>query len=237
MQDLAKKQQQQAAGAGGAAGGLDMQKMMEDAMKDPAAMQYLEKMGHDIGSAMEQLSKMTPEELESSMKEAFSALTDDSMLDALMGSPEDVLKNLEMTGIIPADELAKMKADPDYFKAKMKESFGQMQNMFQDPEMAGYMTQALNGMTELFQNGGALMSELEKLVGSDDLASAEKIEEARKALLEGDASNPMLQQLMGNDEMKAMLQDPQKFRDAVQEGRRALGADKKQKVGAGIGEL
>ncbi|KAL7557749.1 hypothetical protein ACA910_006223 [Epithemia clementina (nom. ined.)] len=235
MQELAKKQQEVGAAGGGA--DVDMAKLLEEAMKDPVAMEYMEKMGHDINKAMDQLSKMTPEEIEKQMSEAFGALTDDKMLEAIMGSKEEVLKQMELMGMIPADELAKMKADPAYFDAKMKESWSQMQTLFQNPEMAQYMTQALTSMTEMFQKGGTLMDELEKFAGSGDLSDDKTIEEARRALLDGDlaAKNPMLKKLLDNDEMKSILKDTKKFRESVKEGRKVLGL--KDDVGARIGEL
>lgn len=227
-----------------------MEKLLADAMKDPAALEYMEKMGHDINKAMDALSKMTPDEIEKQMSQAFGELTDSKMLDAIMGSPEQVLQTLEMTGMVGAEELAKMKADPAYFDSKMRESFGQVQKLFQDPEMAGYMTKALTDMTELFQKGGTLMEELEKLAGSGaDLSDDTTIEKARKSLLEGSTllsggsknPNPLLQKLLENEEMQSILQDTNKFRDSVKEGRKVLGLKEGGGgglgVGAGIGEL
>lgn len=256
LQDLAKKQQEAAAaGTGGGVAGLgagfDMEKMLEEAMKDPAAMEYMEKMGHDFTKAIDQLSKMTPEEIEKQMAEAFGALTNDKMLDAIVGSKEEVLQQLEMTGMIPPDELAKMKADPAYFDAKMRDSFGQMQSLFQDPEMAGYMSKAITSMTEMFQKGGTFMEELEKLMaatdggmggGTGDWSDDTTIEKARQSLLAGGLNtnkNPLLQKLLDNEEMKSIVQDTNKFRESVREGQKVLGLKAKVDAagGARIGEL
>ena len=258
LQDLAKKQQEAAAGGGGAAGAgagaagfggaNDMAKFLEDAMKDPGAKEYLEKMGHDFGQAMDQLSKMTPEEMEKQMADVFGALTDDKMLDAIVGSKDDVLKQLEMTQMVPPDELVKMKADPEYFEQKMKESFGQMKDMFRDPQMAGYMSEALTGMSELFQQGGGIMKEIEQMVGPGGLLDDTTIEDARNALLQGDFSasggvnnHPILKEMLEKEEFKALLQDTEKFRETIKEGRKVLGlgaaAGAARGVGAGIGEL
>eukprot|EP00523_Entomoneis_sp_CCMP467_P005484 CAMPEP_0168744244 /NCGR_PEP_ID=MMETSP0724-20121128/13991_1 /TAXON_ID=265536 /ORGANISM="Amphiprora sp., Strain CCMP467" /LENGTH=282 /DNA_ID=CAMNT_0008791897 /DNA_START=127 /DNA_END=975 /DNA_ORIENTATION=+ len=250
------KQQAAAAGAGagvGAAGGMpdlsaglgDMQKMLEDAMKDPEAREYLEKMGHNFEDAMGKLSKMSPEEMKKSMGDAMASLTDSTVVDAIVGQREEVLKQLEMTKAVPAEELAKMKVDPAYFELKMRESFGQIKDMFDKPEMAEMMTQAMQGMTEMFSASGELMQEIEKLVSSGELTDDTKIEEARLQLLTGDfENNPLLKEMLQKQEMLDIVKDPVKFRQGVKQGQQALGLGglggqgaAAAARGAGMGEL
>mmetsp|Transcript_5663 Transcript_5663/g.7439 ORF Transcript_5663/g.7439 Transcript_5663/m.7439 type:complete len:282 (-) Transcript_5663:376-1221(-) len=242
LQELAKQQQ---AGGGAGAGGLDglagmaggmgdMQKMLEEALKDPQAKEYLEKMGHNFEEAMDQLSKMSPDEMKKQMEDAMASLTDTNMIDNIVGQREEVLQQLEMTKTVPPEELVKMRADPAYFELKMRESFGQIKEMFNNPEMADYMAEAMQGMTEMFSASGELFSEIEKLVSSGELSDDSKIEEARLQLLGGDfANNPLLSEMLGKEEMMHIVNDPAKFREGVKEGQRALGLG----VGAGVGEL
>jgi len=239
LQEQAK--QQAATGAGidamGAGGMEGMQKMLEDAMKDPEAKKYLEQMGHNFEDAMEQLAKLSPDQMKKQMEDAMASLTDSSMVDTIVAQRDEVLKQLEMTKSVPAEELAKMKADPNYFELKMRESFGQIKDMFNKPEMAEYMTQAISGMTEMFSASGELMKEIEKLAESGELTDDSKIEEARLQLIKGDFdSNPLLKEMLEKDEMLEILQDPKKWREGIKEGQKALGLGGLGQ-GAGIGEL
>merc|ERR1712226_376529 len=117
---------------------------------------------------------------------------------------------------------------------KMRESFGQIKDMFSNPEMADYMTQAMTGMSEMYSSSGELMNEIQKLAASGELADDTKIEEARLNLLKGDIeNNPLLKEMLASDEMMEIVKDPVKFREGVKEGQAALGLGQ----GAGIGEL
>lgn len=235
LQEQAK--QQAAAGAAGdfnGAGMADMQKLMEEAMKNPEAQQYLEQMGHNFEEAMEKLSGMSPEEMKKQLEEAMSSLTDSSVFDSIVQEREAILKQLEMTKAVPPEELAKMKVDPEYFELKMRESFGEIKDLFSNPEMAEYMTKAISGMSEIFSSSSEFMKEVEKLVESGELSDNSKIEEARLQLLKGDMikENPLLKEMLGDEEMKKLVQDPEKFRENVLKGQKTLFGR-----GAGIGEL
>jgi hypothetical protein len=229
FQDL----QEQAAGGGGdqAAGdalsnmmkgggmeGMDMAKMQDmwtEALNDPETMKAFESMGDEFGAAMEGLSKMTPEQLQQQMEDAMKMLTDGDMVDTIVKNKEEILQQLELAGTVGPEELAKFKSDPEYFELKMRESFGQMKDIFDDPEMLKTMTEAMSGMQELMDNPNMLT----ELMGSE-LASDEKIEEARLELLNGE--NPALTGMFDTEEMQAILKDPVKFREIVKEGQQDM---------------
>lgn len=188
-------------------------------MNDPETLKYLEQMGDQFGSAMEQLAKMSPEELEKQMEQAMKLLTGSDILDSVISQQDEILRTLEASGTVPPEELAKFKADPDYFELKMRESFDQMQGMFKDPEMVQAMTSAMTGMKELFGSSQALAGEMSKLLEGGDLTDDDKLEEARLQLLSGDfGSNPLLEEMLKSDELKGVLKDPKKWRESVKEG-------------------
>jgi hypothetical protein len=198
--------------------GMDMAKMQEmwaEALNDPETMKAFEQMGDQFGSAMEGLSKMTPEQLQKQMEDAMKMLTDGDMVDTIVKNKDEILQQLELAGTVPPEELAKFKADPAYFELKMRESFGQMKDIFEDPDMLKTMTEAMGGMQELMNNPNMLT----ELLGSE-LASDDKIEEARLELLNGE--NPALKGMFDTDEMQAILKDPVKFRDTVKEGQQDM---------------
>ena len=241
MQEQAKQAQE---GGDGLAGlgdlNLDsLKKMMDDAMKDPETRKMMDQMGDQFGAALEQLSKMSPEEIQQQMQDAFKMMSEGSMVDDILEKREEVLKQLEESKTVPAEELAKFKADPEYFELRMRESFDQMKDLFGDPDMVKTMTDAMGGMKNLMDSGGALMKELNDVLSGGDLEDDEKIEEARLKLLNGDFSdNPFLKEMMDNDEMKALLKDKKKWAESVKEGMSGLlGGANGAAAGARVGEL
>ena len=243
LQEMAKQQQEQAAGGaggmpnmddlmkmmgGGGADGADMadwSKLIQEQMADPEMQKYMQEMGSQFGAAMEQLSQMSPEEIQKEMEQAFEVLQSGSMLDGLVESREDVIKQLESVGAIPADEIAKMRENPQYFELKMRESFDQMKDMFQDPDMLANMGQAMAGMKDLMDGGDALLDEMTQMLLSGDMQDDEKIEEARLQMLRGDySSNPLMKEMFASEEMQVLLKDPVKWRESVKEGQANINA-------------
>merc|ERR1711862_324030 len=114
-------------------GGL--QDMWKDVLENPEAMQQLTEMGEVFSNAIDELSKMSPDELEKQMKDTFSMLSEGTMAETAIGKREEVLAALESSGMVGAEDLAKLKADPEYFDQKIRESFGQMADIFSDPDV------------------------------------------------------------------------------------------------------
>jgi|Transcript_34755 hypothetical protein len=243
LQDQAKAQQD-GGDATGLAGLEDMdmdqlRKLMGDALNDPETQNLLGQMGDQFGTALEELSKMSPEEIEKQMEEAFKMMADSSMVDNILEKRDEVLAQLEASNSVPADELAKFKADPEYFELRMRESFDQMKNIFGDPDMMKSMTEAMGGMQELLGSQDGLLDDLNKILTGGDLDDDDKIEETRVKLLSGDFSdNPFLKEMLNNEEMKSLLSDPEKWRDSIKEGTQGLlGNSNPKAAGAGVGEL
>lgn len=212
--------------------GVDMEQMQElwkNALNDPETMKQMESMGAKMGEAMEELSKMTPEQMQQQMQEAMEMLTNGDMTEQILGKKDEVLASLEASGMVSAEELAKFKADPKYFEEKMRESFGQMKDVFSDPKM-------IQGAMDMMKGAGAggsdMMQEMAKAF-SEGLDTDEKIEEARLEILSNPelSANPMLKQMFATDDFKEVLYDADKWRDSVKEGRKVF------TQGAGVGEL
>lgn len=275
LQEMAKQQQQQQQRggannptAGGAAGGLagmnmedlmakmaggggggadDLMKMLEETLNDPETKQMYDQLGDTFTQALDQLSKLSPEDLEKQMAEAFNMMTNGPMVDQVVNNREDVLKQLAASGTVPPEELVKMKNNPEYFELKMRESFDQMKQLMGDPSMQKVMAETFSGMKELFDGsaggGGDLFNNMAQLFGSAaELSDPTKIEEVRLTLLSGQgpvADNPFLKELLKDEEMQALLKNPAKFRASVMEGQEKLfsAETKKLMVGAGVGEL
>lgn len=241
-------------GAAGALGGLqdmfggasmeNLQAMMEEVMKDPETMKQVNAIGEQFNQYLSELSKMDPGQLESQLEEAFKLLTNTDMVDTILGKKDEVLQSLQDTGLVPPEELIKYKTDPEYFEQQVKESFGQMKDIFSNPDMLKMAGETVTGLTkELFGKGG-MMDEFTNAL--NDLSDDDKIEEARLKLLQDPdvAGNPSLAAMFKSPEMKEVLQDPKKWRESVKQGQGILKDtlsgdkdDKSTKSGAGVGEL
>jgi len=212
FQDLQERAAAAASGANGGsgAGGLDdMASLLGDAFNDPEMLATYEK-------AMEELSKMSPEELQAQMSAAMSQLADGSMMDEILKQKDEVIANLEATQAVTPEELARYKTDDAYFELKMRESFGQMQELFNDPQ---YLKAASDTMT----NVASLMNDpskvFEGIAALSESLTDEDIETARLQLLRGDfADDPMLQKAFETEDMRTVLQDSHQFKVAVKEG-------------------
>lgn len=250
LNEAAKKQQQDG-GAGmnlDALAGMDpsaMQKMMEEAMADPALREQMEAMNANIGDAMEQLSKMSPEELQKQMMEGLQQLTSGDIMDSIIGKKDEVLETLAAQGLVPADKIEEYRANPEKFEEEMKDAFSQMQKVFEDPEMLSAATEMMKGMGDVMQNPEMAMKEmlgankglLEEFLGDDT-----KIEEARLELLKNpdQAGNPLLAELFKGEDIKEILYDSEKWKAAVKEGQEMLlggGAAGGAGANARVGEL
>mmetsp|Transcript_15008 Transcript_15008/g.28440 ORF Transcript_15008/g.28440 Transcript_15008/m.28440 type:complete len:285 (+) Transcript_15008:131-985(+) len=230
LQEMAKKQQEQAAGGGapdlnelmnsmmGGAGGAgmeDLQKRIQEAMADPETQKYLEQMGGQFAKAMEEMAKLTPEEIQAQMSQAFEVMQSGEMLTGLVEQREQIIAQLEAMGAIPADEIARMKTDPDFFELKMRESFDQMKDAFQNPDVLN----ALSGLKEMMDSGDEILDEMTKMLTSGEFQDDEKIEEARLQILRGDFNtNPLMKEMFESEEMQELLKDPIKWRESVKEG-------------------
>lgn len=127
MNELAKNQ---AAGAGGAGGGGDpmaglnldalkgmdadaLSKMMEQAMADPALKEQMNTMQAGMADAMEQLSSMSPEDLQKQMMEGLAQLTSGDIMDTVMGQKDEVLETLAAQGMVPKEKLEEYRNNPE----------------------------------------------------------------------------------------------------------------------------
>ena len=125
----------------------------------------------------------------------------------------------------------------------MSEAFGQMKEIFTNPEAMDTVVQMMKGFGEIMKDPQAAMSKLGDVL-QDSLADDDKIEEARQQLLNDPsvAGNEAISAMFGTDEMKDILNDPEKWKKSVKEGQRMLmgqgaGTAAAGAGGVGMGEL
>ena len=156
---MAQKQAQggDAAAAGGAKGlgGLDvesLQKLWGDAMNDPEAMANMQQYGDMFSGALEKMMQMSPDELQQQLSDAMKLMTDGDIVDTVLQQLESVLQTLESTGTVSKEELERYRTDPAYFELKMRESFGQMKDIFSNPEYISKAADAMKNMKGLIMD-------------------------------------------------------------------------------------
>jgi hypothetical protein len=206
----------------------DMDELMKQMGIDPKDMQKLadEMGGMDLGGlddVMKMMADMDPEELAKQMQEAMELFTGDDMMANMLGSQEEILKMLEESGAVEADELAKFKADPEYFEQKMKESMDQMKGLLADPQMMANAAQGMKAAQDMLTNPNAMNDAMADIM--KDLTD-EDIESVRQMFIGGGDSDPMMKELFGaiqSDELDEILKDPAKWRETVKEGFGMLG--------------
>lgn len=222
QQEQEKQQQQQQNILGGAGVGdlASMQETWKQALGDPSAMKELEEqMGVSLTQAMELLAQMSPEELQAQMQEAFKLLSQGEIVDQVIGKRDEILSTLEASGAVPPEELAKFKADPEYFELRMRESFDQMGDILGNKDYLEAVQTIFGQTQELLKDPSKLTDMMGDIMGTlkNQLDSDEKIEEARLEILKSD-----MKAMFDTPEMKEILYDAAKWRDAVKEGSSAL---------------
>jgi hypothetical protein len=213
----------------------ELAKMMGDI--DPKALEEMAGLGPQFDEVMKMMGEMTPEQLEQQMADAMQMLQSGDMMESMRQYQGDILKTLEEAGQIDPEELAKYKTDPEYFEQKMKESFGQMQELFSDPEVLKEASASMQGLSDMFNNPGAMDDMLGELL--KDFDDDEKIEEVRQLFLSNpeELGLPGLSEMFDTEEMKAIVNDPVKWRENVKEGQGLLNRGAAAAGGAGVGEL
>lgn len=224
-------------GENGASDLDNLQAMMAQAFEDPETLKYLEQMGSGMQDAFKEMANMDPEQLQKQMDEAIKMMTGGDMMESVMEKKDEVLANLEKTGLVSADELAKYKADPAYFEEQMRGAFDQMKGLFGDPELINSAAETMSGMKDMMSN--PVIKEMNEMMMADSVTDLQ-IEELRLKVLQDPT-------LMGADGAGAMLgqmtediQDSDKWKAGILEGRKLI----KEMVGtggmgagAGVGEL
>jgi hypothetical protein len=234
FQELNEQVKEGGVATGGAAGMDDMEKMQEmmaAAFSDPAALEAMQAMGSGLQDMMEEMGKMDPAALQAQMEEAMKLMTQGDIMDSVLEKKDEVLANLEQTGLVPPEELAKYKADPAYFEEQMKGAFDQMKGLFEDPDMMKTAQDAMQGMQDAFSD--PIITQMQELLMADEVTNMQ-IEELRLTLLQNEkqlTESPAMAMFQG---MADEVKDEKLFRKGFMEGRQAI-----QEVlgGAGMGGL
>jgi hypothetical protein len=208
----------------------NIQELMAKAFEDPATLQAIQQMSSGFQDAMDEISKMDPSALQSSMEQLLNMMTQGDIMDAVISKKDDVLANLELTGLVPPEELAKYKADPAYFEEQMKGAFDQMKGIFSDPAVLESASKTMKGMQAALTD--PLLLKLNELLLATREVTALEMEELRLLFLQA-PDHPALTMFQGlADEVK----DTIKFQQGFQEARQSI-KDMMEDGASGFAEL
>jgi len=231
--------------AGGVAGmdqlmkqmGIDP-KAMKDMMGDSDMLKDLDNLGPQLDEIMKMMAEMPPEELAKQMQDAMEMFAGDDMMAKMVSNQDEILRTLEQTGAVDAEELEKFKKDPEYFEQKMKESMDQMKEVFADPSLLETAAQGMKAAQEMYKNPDKLNDMVGDMMKG---LSDEDIESVRQMFIGNDAGgDPMMKELlksMDTKDLEDVLGDPIKWRKTVKEGLGLLNPQQNIGAGAGVGEL
>jgi hypothetical protein len=189
--------------------------------------------------AMKELLNMDPDQLKAQMEQAMEMLTSADMQQNIVSQKEQVLAMMEAQGTATPEEIAEFRADPAKFEEAMTKAFGQMKEIFSDPQAMDTVVQMMQGFGAIMKDPQAALSKLGGVL-QEALADDDKIEEARLQLLNDPsvAGNNVLSDMFGTEEMQAILNDPVKWRKSVKEGQKMLSEENDGPLsGLGMGEL
>jgi hypothetical protein len=114
--------------------------------------------GGDNGDQLDQIVKteMSPEELmvEEKIQGAMKLLGDDSMLKFAMENKEDILDGLMAGSNVDFFEIARMRADDEYFQKTMLENYARMSKRLRDEPELLKMTQETAEHLEVLKRNG-----------------------------------------------------------------------------------
>jgi hypothetical protein len=195
--------------------------------KNPDMMKAFENMGEDVMQMMQEMAKMSPGELQSQMEQAMKLMTSGDILDNIVEKKDEVLANLEATGLVGKEEIAKYRADPKYFEEQMKGAFDQMKGIFSDPDLMKTATEAMSGFQNAVNN--PLLKDLQDLLMRKKTPSDLEIEEMRLKLIQSkDSDDAIMATMFGAGDFSDRIASAKSWKASVMEGREAI---------AGLGDL
>ena len=130
-----------------------------------------------------------------------------------------------------ADKIEEWEKNPKKMLKEMKKQGREMEKMMSSPEMMESIKQTTENIVELMTDPEKLEAALQEIVKEleewdTDLLGSDKIEEARKMLLDGTIdtnSNPSLKSIFGGEKMRDLLNDRERFTETIQERQHGRG--------------
>jgi hypothetical protein len=206
-------------------------RVLKEALQDPATAKYMERMNQDMESVLEQLSNLTPQQLQEQIAQGLQQITEPAILENILDQKDEVLSTLVQQGLVTADKADEYRRNPELFEQEIASAFTEMKKIFSDPDAINSAMQMM-GLADFMQEGAGASDTMKKFTKSmemlsDALSDDETIEQARLQLLQDPTTvgNPAIASLLNDAEMQSVLRDPVKWREQVKKGQRMLMAE------------
>jgi hypothetical protein len=191
----------------------------------------MERMNQDMESVLEQLSNLTPQQLQEQIAQGLQQITEPAILENILDQKDEVLSTLVQQGLVTADKADEYRRNPELFEQEIASAFTEMKKIFSDPDAINSAMQMM-GLADFMQEGAGASDTMKKFTKSmemlsDALSDDETIEQARLQLLQDPTTvgNPAIASLLNDAEMQSVLRDPVKWREQVKKGQRMLMAE------------
>jgi len=203
----------------------DMNDILKHAMEDPEMKEMMQHLDYDLEGAMQELANLSPEDLAKQMEDAMSLFTSEDYLETAMANQDEILKNLESSGMMSAEDLAEFKANPQQLEQEMKAAMDQLKDLFADPEAMNAATEIAQGLTGLLTDPSKLAEAMAEM--TSQLSDDDAVEEARLQILANPEllGNSGMEELFAGEDMMKILKDPVAWKKAITEGKDMLFAD------------
>jgi len=127
------------------------------------------------------------------------------------------------SGLVEEEQLEEWEKNPKKMIKDIKNQAREMDKMMSSPEMMQQIKETTESIVEMMSNPEKMEAAFNEIVREleewdTDLAGAEKIEEARRMLLDGTldtANTPALKSIFQDTEMQKMLNDRKKFQNEI----------------------
>ena len=133
------------------------------------------------------------------------------------------VNTMRESGLVEEEQLEEWEKNPKKMIKDIKNQAREMDKMMSSPEMMQQIKETTESIVEMMSNPEKMEAAFNEIVREleewdTDLAGAEKIEEARRMLLDGTldtANTPALKSIFQDTEMQKMLNDRKKFQNEI----------------------
>jgi len=209
-------------------GDLDMNAYIQEVMNDPEYKKMMAESGMSEAEIMQSVQDamrlfQDPDALAAEVQKNMDALKESGGIDSVLENSEAILQQWEQMGVMTKEQIQQLRENPKELERQIRQAFAEISDVFSNPEKIKQMKEFLDP------------DHLKKQLGQIDFdqlfENEEMMEQARLQLLDPD--NPLSAILGDSVEVKEMLSNPAKFKEAMREGIGALKGD--GILGTGVG--
>jgi len=139
----------------------------------------------------------------------------------------EFMDTMASSGMVEEDQLAAWKKNPKKMVKELKQQIREMEKMMNSPEMKAQIAETTESIVEMFSNPEKMEAAINEIVKEleewdTDLSGSDKLETARKMLLEsgGNENTPSLKKAIGDQDMQKILNSKNLFEQTIEKRQR-----------------